>query len=42
MVITNELGTSADLAFLVTKQPTSAKVIKFTPAPKAEELELVA
>jgi len=41
VVITNELGSSADLAFLVTKQNASAKVIKLTTAPKAE-LELAA
>jgi hypothetical protein len=36
VVITNELGSKADLAFLVTKQKPSAKVINLTPATKAE------
>jgi hypothetical protein len=36
--ITNEVGTAADCAFL---SKASAKVIKLTPAPKAE-LELAA
>lgn len=41
VVITNEVGSKADLDFLVTKQKASAKVIQLTPVPKAE-LELAA
>lgn len=38
-IITNEVGTAADCAFL---SKASAKVINMTPAPKAVELELAA
>ena len=41
VVITNEVGSKADLDFLVTKQKASAKVIQLTTAPEAE-LELAA
>lgn len=39
-VITNEVGTRADVLAVV--KEASAKVIQFTPAPKAVELELAA
>lgn len=41
VVITNEVGNIADVLAVV-KSKASAKVIKLTPAPKAEELELAA